>query len=78
MTLDPVLTITPLERAALQLLANGKPCDELANCDLRTLFEKMGAASQAEAVEAACRRGLVDADDVTHQASQPRRSTPTC
>jgi len=69
MTLEPVLTITPLERAALQLLANGKACDAVANCDLRTLFAKMGAASQAEAVEAACRRGLLDTDEVTHEAS---------
>jgi hypothetical protein len=55
-----VLTITPLERAALQLLANGKTCGEIACCDLNLLFAKMGAASQAEAVEAACRRGLVN------------------
>jgi len=71
---EPVLTITPLERAALQLLANGKACDAVANCDLRTLFAKMGATSQAEAVEAACRRGLLDTDEVTREASRSGRT----
>ena len=66
-----MLTITPLEREALQLLANGKACEEIASCDLNTLFAKMGAASQAEAVEAAVRRGLLDADGVAPEASQP-------
>jgi len=52
-------------------LANGKACEEIASCDLNTLFAKMGAASQAEAVEAAVRRGLLDADGVAPDASQP-------
>ena len=68
-----MLRITPWERAALQLLANGKASDEIAIClfiqeceveaYLHTLFTKMGAASRAEAVEAACRRGLVNAEE---------------
>jgi hypothetical protein len=73
-----VLTITPSEREALQLLAKGKACEDIASCDLDTLFAKMGAATQAEAVEAAVRRGLLDADGVAHQASQPAGSRHTC
>lgn len=67
-----MLQITPWERAALQLLANGKATDELAGrlgfseCELEayltTLFARMGAASRTEAIADAFRRGLLSAD----------------
>jgi DNA-binding CsgD family transcriptional regulator len=65
-----VLQITPSERAALQLLANGKAKGEVADrlrvseievdAQLAMLFARLGAASQSEAVAAALRRGLVN------------------
>jgi DNA-binding NarL/FixJ family response regulator len=65
----PVLRITPLERLALQLLADGKLTKEVASCLcisekeievlLATLFARMGAANRAEAIAAALRRGLL-------------------
>jgi len=64
-----VLQITPSERAALQLLANGKATSEIASHlgvtelelgpHLTKLFSRMGAASRTEAVAVAFRRGLV-------------------
>jgi len=64
------LHITHRERAALQLLADGRAKDEIANglgvsepaveAHLTMLFAKMGAASQTEAVAAAFRRGLLN------------------
>jgi DNA-binding CsgD family transcriptional regulator len=64
-----MLQITPEERAALVLLADGLSTDELAgrfgvtapemDTHLSTLFAKMGAGSRAEAVAAAFRRGLL-------------------
>jgi DNA-binding NarL/FixJ family response regulator len=64
-----VLHITPQERVALQLLANGKGANEIAGRlgisndevdeHLSTLFARMGAASQAEGIAAAFRRGLL-------------------
>jgi DNA-binding CsgD family transcriptional regulator len=64
-----VLQITPTERAALQLLADGKATHEIADrlrvsestieAHLRRLFAKMGASTRAEAVAAAIRRGLL-------------------
>ena len=64
-----MLHITPWERRALQLLANGTTTNELASdlgirdCDveahLTTLFARMGAANQSEAIVAAGRRGLL-------------------
>lgn len=64
-----VLQITPVERVALQLLAEGWTATALASrlgmnereieVQLRTLFTKMGASSQTEALAAALRRGLV-------------------
>jgi len=64
-----LLHITPGERAALQLLADGRATDEIASglglssgaveSHLATLFARMGAASRSEAVAAAVRRGLV-------------------
>jgi DNA-binding NarL/FixJ family response regulator len=65
----PVLQITPWERAALQLLANGIATHELAGrlgvseseieVRMSTLFARMGAASRSEAIAAALRRGLL-------------------
>ncbi len=65
-----MLQITPWERVALQLLANGIATSELAGrlgvseCDiaahLSTLFARMGAASRSEAIAAAFRRGLLN------------------
>jgi DNA-binding NarL/FixJ family response regulator len=69
-----VLHITPWERAALLLLANGMSSTELAGrfgvsegeieASLTTLFARMGAASRTEAIAAALRRGLLIPDDV--------------
>jgi len=67
-----MLQITPHERTTLLLLAKGISARELADrfgvsdgdmeARLTTLFARMGAASRDEAIAAACRRGLVDAD----------------
>jgi DNA-binding NarL/FixJ family response regulator len=66
---DLVLHITPWERDALELLADGTPTGVLAErfgtsevdvkARLSTLFERMGVLGRAEAVAAALRRGLV-------------------
>jgi DNA-binding CsgD family transcriptional regulator len=66
-----VLHITPWERAALAMLARDVPRSELASRlggsepeieqHLTTLFTRMGAASAAEAVAVAARRGLLPA-----------------
>ena len=63
------LRITPDQRLALQLLASGHSTSVVAaglgvgtqeiDTLLATLFAEMGAASQAEAVAAAHRRGLL-------------------
>jgi DNA-binding CsgD family transcriptional regulator len=65
-----VLQITPLERVALQLLANGIATDELAGrlgvtageieAHLSVLFARMGATSRSQAIAAAFRRGLLN------------------
>jgi DNA-binding NarL/FixJ family response regulator len=72
-----ILQITPWERTALQLLANGKATHEMAGrlglseCEveshLTTLFARMGAASRTEAIAAAVRRGLLTPDDQIHE-----------
>lgn len=64
-----MLIITPFERAALQLLANGSGSNTLADplgvnerevdARLAALFAKMGVASRTEALADAARRGLV-------------------
>jgi len=64
-----VLHITPVERAVLQLLADGysvlEIADRLALSEsaveslLPKLYERMGAAGRAEAVAVALRRGLL-------------------
>jgi len=66
-----VLHITPSERIALELLASGIATNELASrlglstreidAQLASLFARMGAASRAEAVAFAMRRGLLSA-----------------
>ena len=67
-----VLHITPTERNALEFLALGKAIEEIAElwhvsapeveARLDALFARMGVASRTEAVAAAWRRGLVEAD----------------
>jgi DNA-binding NarL/FixJ family response regulator len=64
-----VLHITPWERSVLELLASGLATNELARrlgvtepemeARLITLFARMGAATQADAVASASRRGLL-------------------
>ena len=66
-----MLHITPVERAVLQLLADGKATTDIAGrlgisegaieALLTLLFERMGAASRLEAVAVALRRGLLNA-----------------
>src|SRR5262245_21205265 len=64
------LQITPLERVALQLLAEAK-----TKADLTGLFTRMGVATATDAVDAAIRRGLIVAGPPTAQAeSDPRLS----
>jgi DNA-binding NarL/FixJ family response regulator len=64
-----MIQITPWERTALELLAAGRTPsqigrhlgtgDDEVELRLSRLFTKMGAATQAEAVAAASRRGLL-------------------
>ena len=64
-----MLRITPRERSALQMLAEGKATGELARnlalsereveAQLTSLFARMGATTRNEAVAAAFRRGLL-------------------
>ena len=64
-----MLQITPWERAALQLLAEGTATSALADrfrtseadleARLTRLFARMGVAGRSEAVAVALRRGLV-------------------
>jgi DNA-binding NarL/FixJ family response regulator len=66
-----VLQITPWERTALQLLAEGTVSNGLAHHlgtsegeleeRLSTLFARMGVAGRGQAVAAAFRRGLLSA-----------------
>lgn len=86
-----VLHITPDERHALRLLADGQPASMIATRlgtsefelegQLRTLFARMGAASPADAVNIALRRGLLappggeDYLDCSHVEFSPFRST---
>jgi DNA-binding NarL/FixJ family response regulator len=65
----PVLRITPSERDALQLLAQGAPTSQigamlgLSPADigpfLAELFTRLGATSRADAIRVASRRGLL-------------------
>jgi DNA-binding NarL/FixJ family response regulator len=64
-----VLHITPWERAVLVLLASGTNTHDIASrldlpepevqLRLSTLFARMGAATPADAIAAAARRGLL-------------------
>jgi len=66
-----LLQITPGERHALRLIAQGKAFREVGQClgvpqsevglHLTALFAKLGARSEAEAIAEASRRGIVDA-----------------
>ena len=66
-----VLHITPTDRDALQLLANGTAAADIASdlglpaseieSHLTRLFARMGAASPAEAIAIAVKRGLLTA-----------------
>ena len=68
-----MLHMTPWERSALQLLADGKTTNEVAHqlrsntreveMHLETLFARMGAANRGEAIAAAIRRGLLSFDE---------------
>jgi DNA-binding NarL/FixJ family response regulator len=65
----PVLQITPSERYALQLVAQGAPTSQIgpmlglvpADTDpfLAALFARLGVASHADAIRVASRRGLL-------------------
>jgi len=65
-----LLQITPGERQALQLIAQGKAVGELGQClglppselghHLTALFAKLGVGNQADAIAEASRRGIVD------------------
>ncbi len=52
-----VLHITPWERSALQLLADGEAISD--DVHLEALFARMGVANRAEAIVVASRRGLL-------------------
>jgi len=66
------LQITPTERHALQLLANGYTTNDVATdlgiatveteVLLKRLFAALGAATRVEAIALAHKRGLVSAD----------------
>jgi DNA-binding CsgD family transcriptional regulator len=65
-----LLQITPGERQALQMIAQGKAVCEVGQClgvpanelgiHLTALFAKLGAGNGAEAIAEAARRGIVD------------------
>jgi DNA-binding CsgD family transcriptional regulator len=64
-----MLQITPLERAALQLLADGRAPREIAerlrlsestvDARLALLYARMGVAGPSDAIATAHRRGLI-------------------
>jgi len=64
-----VLQITPAERTALQMLADGLAHHDIASnlrmsecvldAELRSLFERMGVAGRTQAIADAVRRGVV-------------------
>ena len=73
------LQITPWERQALQMLANGQTAADVADrlgmsapdttTLLAELFGAMGAATQAEAIAAADRRGLLACATLVNDAA---------
>ena len=83
--IGPVLCITPRERNALQLLADGHTRNELSrhleasastiDSLLEELFAVMGVAGEAEAIAAARKRGLLShAIDIHDRIEQPPRT----
>ena len=88
-----LLHITPSERVVLELLASGGYTPDIAarlrisegevEGYLTSLYARLGAATQAEAVTAAIRRGLVNVpaarDARVHEAAERRsvHSSPT-
>ena len=74
-----VLHITPAERAALQLLADGRTKPEIASrlrvderdvdAWLAALFSRMDCATPVDAVAAAARRGLLRLDATNYSAA---------
>jgi DNA-binding CsgD family transcriptional regulator len=76
-----MLHITPAERAALQLLADGKTTNEIARrlriaepavgTQLAALYARMGVVTEAEAIATASRRGLLGIAN----RGEPRRSS---
>jgi DNA-binding CsgD family transcriptional regulator len=81
----PVLRITPRERNALQLLADGHMRNELSrrlgasgseiDALLEELFAVMGVTTQAEAIAAAQKRGLFK--EAWPENSSARSGVPT-
>ena len=79
------LQITPQERQALQLLADGKTSSDLAagfgvslveaETLLTGLYAIRGVASPARAVAAAHKRGLLTSDPLPGDSTRPRRRT---
>jgi len=75
----PVLHITPSDRVALQLLASGTATIEIAGnlglpeseieSHLNSLFARVGAASRAEAIAIASKRGLLTTPELTYSGS---------
>jgi DNA-binding NarL/FixJ family response regulator len=75
----PVLHITPSDRVALQLLANGTAAIEIAKnlglpeseleLHLTTLFARLGAAGRSEAIAIALKRGLLTTSELTYSGS---------
>ena len=75
-----LLQIDPMERVALQLLADGKSTSELAavlhlsesdiDARLAALFTRMGVTTQREAAAECVKRGLLFAGDAAHNASR--------
>jgi DNA-binding NarL/FixJ family response regulator len=73
-----LLQITPVERAALQLLAEGRSHAEIATCletstrevkaTLSVLFSRLGVRTPADAIRAGLKRGLLT-------VTSPSRST---
>jgi DNA-binding NarL/FixJ family response regulator len=71
-----VLHITPHERHALQLIARGHEPRDIGTClgipeseverRLTVLFARMGAATRAEAIADASRRGLLTLEGPGH------------
>jgi DNA-binding NarL/FixJ family response regulator len=66
-----MLLITPTDRQALRLLAQGKPLTDIADslgietgevgAYLASLFSNMGVSTRTEAIVRASQRGLLDA-----------------